>query len=194
MNKPKSQNIVTAEQYLKDKKINFISPEKIIISYYSQIDLSKFTLVKEWNRGQLYIYKKIGVVINLGIGNSILNLLTEELCVLGAKEFIIIGYAGALNPKLKSGQLINSKKSKIYSTNDPYEEENKKWFIKMTKEKYDAVDMETKYLEKKAEKLKCKTQSYLIITDKLTINGWERKIDSEKIKQKFVDTFNKIIR
>ncbi len=192
MIKDKSQQLVTASQYLKKKGINFTSPKKVIISYSSKVDLTEFELVNEWKRGQLYKKGNKGVLVNLGIGSSILNICLEELKALGAKEFIVIGFAGALNQKLKSGDIVTSDKHKIYSTDDPYGEETKSWFKRMQKNKYDAVDMETASLLRKGSQLGIKTKSYLIIMDRLTLNGWDDSYNPEKVSNSYKKLFTKL--
>lgn len=190
----KSQQLVTASQYLKKKGIDFKAPKKILISYSSKIDLSNFNLENQWKRGQLYLNGDQGILINLGIGSNILNISLEELHALGTKEFIILGFAGALNQKLKSGDIITSDKHKIYSTDDPYSEETKSWFNRMQKNKYDAVDMETKALMLKGAQLGIKTKSYLIIMDRLTLNGWDDSYNSEKVRGSYQKLFHKLTR
>ncbi len=194
MSKDKSQQLVTAAQYLKKKGVTFRAPKKIIISYSNKVDLSAFTLINEWKRGQLYVKGNIGIIANLGIGSAMLNIAMEELSALGAKEFIIIGFAGDLNPKLKSGDIVNSDKHKIYSTNDPYGEETVSWFKKMQRNKYDAVDMETEYLIKKAKQLGLKAKSYLVIMDILTLDGWDDSYNPEKVQESFLGLLKKTVK
>ena len=194
MIKDKSQSIATAIQYLSKKGISIKAPKRVIISYSTKVDLSGFTLVSEWKRGQLYAKGKTGVIVGLGIGGPILNIAMDELYALGTKEITILGFAGGLNQKLKSGDVVTSDKNKIYSTDDPYGEETKSWFKRMQKNEYDAVDMETKALIKKGGSLGIKTKSYLVIMDRLTPTGWDDSYNPEKVSSSYLKLFNKLVK
>jgi purine-nucleoside phosphorylase len=193
-----SQQIINPIEYLKSQKISFTSPKKIIICYLSNpiksmLDELGFVKNPLWKRGILYEKNNIGIVVELGIGHPILFLAMHELQVLGAREFILLGLAGAINPNLKSGDIIDSKSNNIYSTDDPYKEETLIWLKKQKENNIDAVDMETTFFLEKSKELLCLSNSYLIIMDRLSETGWEANYNKELVLQNYKKTLRMLI-
>ena len=88
-------------------------PKNIIICYsgtlFNKI-IKKYKVKKTIFYRPFYILKtpkgEIGILGNFGIGAPVTAMYLEELIVLGAKNIIAIGYAGALQKKLAPGNVV----------------------------------------------------------------------------------------
>jgi len=109
-----SPAIITPERaihYLKQQgSYDFDPPRRVILTYsytlFKQI-MQNFTHSSPPGRRKILLLDKypVAVVGNIGIGGPMTATMVEELGVLGAKEFIIVGTAGAISPSLDIGQV-----------------------------------------------------------------------------------------
>jgi uridine phosphorylase len=113
MFKFKNENRITDPKvYLEHTDQSFSSPKSIILCYSNRVfneylsDSSKWSLLG-YKRGKLLINKscKVGILGLFGIGSSTLSLCIEELSSLGATNFIIIGFAGSIDPNISIGEV-----------------------------------------------------------------------------------------
>jgi len=110
----KDKPIVTAKKILDyNNRINTVPESFIITSRNSVIDLLRFYSLKRTSNttwGQVFTLThdniNIGLVYFRSCGAPELAMTIEELVALGAKRFIFVGSAGALQSHLKAGSTI----------------------------------------------------------------------------------------
>src|SRR3989344_4410835 len=94
----------------KEGKPTFKCPESVILCFsWKLFDhiIKNFKVRKvDGFVAQAYLMEDLAIFGRFGIGAPVSTILLEELIAYGAKKFIIIGNAGALQKNLKVGDLI----------------------------------------------------------------------------------------
>ncbi len=86
------------------KKIVIVFSHKLAETIAKRLRLSTTFKV---HRSDMYVNAKGKIaLVELGIGAPLIAICTEELLALGAKEFLILGVAGAISPKLEVGDTV----------------------------------------------------------------------------------------
>lgn len=107
--KLKNKPIITAESFLKSKKISFALPHNIIMlpgasqgAYLKGISKKHYNLFADID----IINEDTAAVYNFSPGGPMCVLLAELIAALGGKNFIMLGSAGALDNELKPGDTV----------------------------------------------------------------------------------------
>lgn len=114
----RNEPVVTARQLLEYKGLLKTVPQSFIVtSFYAVLQLMKYSKIRRLGRivkDNIFVVHKDDVDVGIvcpSYGAPATVMAIEELIALGVKRFILVGAAGALQPKLNPGSVILSTKA-----------------------------------------------------------------------------------